>query len=331
MIYLGLAVACSLAIGMIFKYAGREEMDRTALLTVNYLAAVAVAVGLLALGGRSVGEGLSLSSSLIGLGVGTGALLIAGFFVLMVATDVAGMSLAIGVMRVSVVIPFMASWLVWNEVPTPAQGVGLVLAGVAFFLIARKEQDPRRAAAPEAAAVAAANPARPASAGAGGADSGPSLPDPADLAEQAADVNPKVFGVLALTFLAGGAVDVTMKTFEEIYGAANSRVLFLLLAFGIAFLIGAAVVLWRGVRRGIWPDRRTIGWGLFLGVINYGSLEFILRAIERLPGTVVFPVNNIAIVLLAAVLGITVWDEHLSRLNRIGLGCAVAALVLLNL
>jgi multidrug transporter EmrE-like cation transporter len=107
--------------------------------------------------------------------------------------------------------------------------------------------------------------------------------------------------------------------------------LFLLLAFGIAFLIGAAVVLWRGVRRGIWPDRRTIGWGLLLGVINYGSLEFILRAIERLPGTVVFPVNNIAIVLLAAVLGITVWDEHLSRLNRIGLGCAVVALVLLNL
>jgi drug/metabolite transporter (DMT)-like permease len=330
MIYLGLAVACSLAIGMIFKYAGREKMDRTALLTVNYLAAVAVAVGLLALGGRSVGEGLSLSSSLIGLGVGTGALLIAGFFVLMVATDVAGMSLAIGVMRVSVVIPFMASWLVWNEVPTPAQGVGLVLAGVAFFLIARKEQEPRPAAAREAAPAAAAEsapefaPSEP-----GGTDA--SLPDPADLAEQAADVDPKVFGVLALTFLAGGAVDVTMKTFEEIYGAANSRVLFLLLAFGIAFLIGAAVVVWRGIRRGIWPDRRTIGWGLFLGVINYGSLEFILRAIERLPGTVVFPVNNIAIVLLAAVLGITVWDEHLSRLNRIGLGCAVAALVLLNL
>lgn len=327
MIYLGLAVACSLAIGMIFKYAGREKMDRTALLTVNYLAAVAVAVGLLALGGRSVGEGLSLSSSLIGLGVGTGALLIAGFFVLMVATDVAGMSLAIGVMRVSVVIPFMASWLVSNEVPTPAQGVGLVLAGVAFFLIARKEQEPRPATAP----VAAADPTRAASAESGRSEPGPSLPDPADLAEQATDVDPKVFGVLALTFLAGGAVDVTMKTFEEMYGAANSRVLFLLLAFGIAFLIGAAVVAWRGVRRGIWPDRRTIGWGLFLGVINYGSLEFILRAIERLPGTVVFPVNNIAIVLLAAVLGITVWDEHLSRLNRIGLGCAVAALVLLNL
>jgi drug/metabolite transporter (DMT)-like permease len=326
MIYLGLAVACSLAIGMIFKYAGREKMDRTALLTVNYLAAVAVAVALLALGGRSVGEGLSLSSSLIGLGVGTGALLIAGFFVLMVATDVAGMSLAIGVMRVSVVIPFMASWLVWNEVPTPAQGVGLVLAGVAFFLIARKEQEPRPAAAREAAPVAAAESASP-----GRAEPDASLPDPSDLAEQAADVDPKVFGVLALTFLAGGAVDVTMKTFEEIYGAANSRVLFLLLAFGIAFLIGAAVVVWRGIRRGIWPDRRTIGWGLFLGVINYGSLEFILRAIERLPGTVVFPVNNIAIVLLAAVLGITVWDEHLSRLNRIGLGCAVAALVLLNL
>jgi len=328
MIDLALAIACSLAIGMIFKYAGREKMDRTALLTVNYLAAVAVALVLLTAGGRSVGEGLALSSSLIGLGIGTGALLIAGFFVLSVATDVAGMSLAIGVMRVSVVIPFTVSWLVWNEIPTIAQGVGLVLAGAAFFLIARKEQEPQRVV-PAASEAGGESAGGGSVVGGGGEDA--SLPDPSDLAERATDVDPKVFGVLALTFIAGGAVDVTMKSFEEIYGADNSRVLFLLLAFGIAFLIGAAVVLWRGMQRGIWPDQRTIGWGVLLGVINYGSLEFILRAIEQLPGTVVFPVNNIAIVLLAAVLGIYVWDEHLSRLNRIGLGFAVVALILLNL
>jgi drug/metabolite transporter (DMT)-like permease len=314
MIYLALAVSCSLAIGMIFKYAGRETMDRTALLTVNYLAAVAVAVGLLFVGGRSLGEGLAMTPALLGLSVGTGALLIAGFFVLSVATDVAGMGLAIGVMRVSVVIPFLVSWLVWSESPTVAQGVGLVLASAAFFLIARKADDP------------APVPVGPPERGSAAVDE----PDLADVKEAVTDVDPKVFGVLALTFLAGGAVDVTMKTFEELYGAGNSRVLFLLLAFGVAFLIGLAVVVWRGVRRGIWPKRRTVAWGVLLGVINYGSLEFILRAIERLPGTVVFPVNNIAIVLLAALLGVYVWNERLSRLNQIGLALAVLALILLN-
>jgi drug/metabolite transporter (DMT)-like permease len=307
---------------MIFKHAGRQQMDRTALLTVNYAAAVGVAGALLALGGRTLSGGLTADAALVTLAVVTGALLIFGFFVLSLATDVAGMSLAIGVMRVSVVIPFLMSWIIWNEVPSAAQVVGLVLASAAFFLIARRHRpvpSPERATATAAATTEgrAAAPSAVAHAPVAEADDG--------------GANWRVFGVLALVFLSGGAVDVTMKTFEEAFGAQNSRVLFLLLAFGIAFLIGLVVVLWRGVRHGTWPTRTTVGWGVFLGIINYGSLEFILRAIEQLPGTFVFPVNNIAVVLLAALLGVTVWGEQLSRINRIGLGLAVVALLLLNL
>jgi len=321
MTYLVLAVCCSLAIGMIFKYAGRQQMDRTALLTVNYAAAVGVAGALLALGGRTVAGGLTADAALVVLAVVTGALLIFGFFVLSLATDVAGMSLAIGVMRVSVVIPFLMSWVIWDEVPTAAQVVGLVLASAAFFLIARRH---RPVPSPERATATAA-------AAAGGRTSAPSTTAPPATEADDGGTHWRVFGVLALVFLSGGAVDVTMKTFEEAFGAQNSRVLFLLLAFGIAFLIGLAIVLWRGLRQGTWPTRSTMGWGVLLGVINYGSLEFILRAIEQLPGTFVFPVNNIAVVLLAALLGVTVWGEQLSRANRIGLGLAVVALLLLNL
>jgi len=311
MVYLALAVACSLAIGLLFKHAGREQLDRTSLLTTNYAAAVALALVLLAAGGRTVADGLALEPSLIALGVLTGALLIAGFFMLSLATDLAGMSLAIGVMRVSVVLPFLASWLVWNEVPSLAQGAGLVLASVAFFLIAQHKER-----TPEAVPVGASSPA---------AQTQETEPDGLSASSG------RVFAVLLGTFVVGGAVDVSMKTFEESFGAGNSRVLFLLMAFGVAFAIGAVVVVARGLRTGTWPERRTLGWGVLLGIINYGSLEFILRAIERLPGPFVFPANNIAIVVLAAVLGVAVWDEYLSRVNRIGLGLAVVALILLGL
>lgn len=321
MLDLFLAVCCSLAIGMLFKHAGRQRLDRTALLTVNYAAAVALALVLLMLGGREVADGLTPDVALIALSVVTGALLIAGFFVLSLATDIAGMSLAIGVMRVSVVIPFLMSWVIWDEVPTAAQLVGLMLAGVAFFLIAwrrRPEPEADSALAVTSGPTAVAERTRVARA--------------AESPEaQAMEMNARVFGVLMLVFLAGGAVDVSMKAFEESFGARNSRVLFLLLAFGIAFLIGLTVVLWRGVRHSRWPTAATVGWGVVLGLINYGSLEFILRAINQLPGTFVFPVNNIAIVLLAAALGVWVWGERLTRLNRIGLGLAVVALLLLNL
>lgn len=310
MVALAFAVACSVAIGVIFKHAGRRQLDRTALLTVNYASAVGVAVVVLTLGGRNVQGGLTLSVGLVTLGIGTGVLLIAGFFALAWATEAAGMSLAIGVMRVSVVVPFLASWLVWGEVPTLAQGIGMILAMGAFFLLAHRKSTHTPV------------PAYAASSSTGGFS---------DLQRAVPSVDWYATGVLALTFCLGGGVDVSMKAFQEGFGTQNSRVLFLLLAFGVAFLVGAGIVLWRGVVRDHWPTSRTLGWGLLLGVVNYGSLEFLLRAIEALPGPFVFPANNIAIMSLAALLGVSVWGEHLSRPNRIGLGLAAVALLLLGL
>ena len=301
MLDLVLAVLCSVSIGVIFKHTGRKGVDRTTLLTVNYAAAVGVAAVLLLFGGRAAGE-LSWSPALLGLAGGVGTLLIAGFFLLSYATDVAGMALAIGVMRVSVVLPFLASWLVWEEVPSAFQGVGMGLAAVAFFLIAQKHRAPQAA------------PAGPAG----------------SLRERLREVDGHAFAVLALTFLAGGGVDLSMKAFEEAFGGANSRVLFLLLAFGVAFLVGGLILAVRGLWWGRWPAGAAVGWGLLLGVVNYGSLEFLLRAIAALPGPFVFPANNIAIMVLAAALGVAVWNERLTPANRWGLGLASLALVLLR-
>ncbi|MEP0546869.1 MAG: hypothetical protein ABJF88_08055 [Rhodothermales bacterium] len=302
MLYLALAVVCSVAIAAIFKLSERRGMNRVALLTVNYAVAFAVAGGLLATGVGAVGEGLALSAGLIGLGVLTGALFIGGFVLFSYAIRVAGMSLATGVMRLAVALPFLASWFVWGEVPSAPQLVGLGVAGAAFFLIAR-----RNAPASTANVLHVA--------------------DPAGVRADRL----RVAGVLALLFLAGGTVDISMKTFDEVFAASNSRALFLLMVFGVAFGIGLVLVVLRGVRTGEWPRGATLGWGVVLGVVNYGSAEFILQAIARLSGPFVFPVNNIAIVIGATLLGVFVWGERLSGANRLGLGLATVALVLLGM
>jgi len=305
MVDLALAVLCSVSIGMIFKHTGRVGLDRTTLLTVNYAAAVGVAGLLFAGGGRSLDGGISLSPDLLGLAGGVGVLLIAGFFLLSYATDVAGMSLAIGVMRVSVIIPFLASWLVWDEVPSIPQGLGMVLASVAFFLIAQKYRAPSPTVVAEGGTSAVGAPLE--------------------------QIDWHASLVLALTFCAGGGVDLSMKAFEEGVGGEGSRVVFLLLAFGAAFLVGLAIVVGRGLWQGRWPGTAAVGWGTVLGIVNYGSLEFLLRAIAELPGPFVFPANNIAIMLLAAALGVALWGERLSRVNYVGLALAVVALILLRL
>lgn len=281
--WLALAVGCSLAIGMIFKYTGRRGLDRMGLLTANYAAAVLLALLL------RPASSSALEAGFLGLAVATGALFIGGFFVFSLAVEVAGMSLAIGVMRVSVVIPFLASWWIWGEAPTAAQGLGLALAALAFFLIARRPG--------------------------GGAE-----------APRAG----RTLAVLALLFLAGGTVDLSMKAFDELFADTVSRPLFQLILFGIAFLIGLALVVRTRLGAGRWPERAALGWGIALGMVNYGSVEFFLRAVSVLSGPFVFPANNIAIVLGGALLGVMVWGESLSRLNRIGLALAALALVLLS-
>ena len=320
MLALLLAVACSLSIAMIFKYAGRRGLDRVGLLTANYAAAAFLAALLLVTGAKAAGSGGAPGAPLLALGMGTGALFIAGFFVFALATEVAGMSLAVGVMRVAVVVPFLASWAIWDEVPSLAQGAGLALAGGAFFMIARKKNpgpvsEPAAVPEPAEGGAVEADPTRRAGAGEG------ARPAPGR----------RAFAVLALLFLSSGAVDVCMKTFDEVFAASNGRPLFLLLAFGGAFLIGLGVVSARGVRRGRWPGAAVLSWGVLLGLVNYGSVEFFLRAIRQLSGPFVFPANSISIVLGAALLGVYVWGERLSALNKAGLGCAALALLLLNL
>src|SRR5690606_5478000 len=105
MIWLALAVACSLAIAVIFKVTERWGLDRAAVLTANYAVAGGVAAALLDGGSAAPSVGL------VALGVGTGVLFIAGFYVFAYAIRAAGMGLAAGVMRLSVVLPFLASWL----------------------------------------------------------------------------------------------------------------------------------------------------------------------------------------------------------------------------
>ncbi len=305
MIDLILAVCCSLGIGMIFKHAAEMAMDRLALLTVNYAAASLVAVVSLQLGLQPMeGDGLAMSSGLLMLGGVAGVLFIAGFFVFALATQVAGMGLAVAVQRLAVVIPFLASWVIWNEVPTTAQRIGLLLGGAAFFLIAFRPRQEAQARTRQPVAA------------------GVRLPQGATL---------RTFGVLVLLFIVAGAVDVSMKAFDELYAATNSRAFFLLLIFGVALLIGAGFVLRDAIVDNRWPTSAEIWWGVLLGVINYGSVLFFLRAIEALSGPFVFPANHIALVIGAALLGVYYWGEKLQPLNWAGIGVAALALLLLNL
>lgn len=289
MISLALAIACSLVVASIFKLSGKRGLSRIGLLAANYAVAASISwATLLARGAVDLSQALSPAMLLLG-GV-SGALFIGAFFLMALSTERSGMSLTVGAMRLSVVIPFAASWLIWDEAPGALRLAGMGAALGAFFLIA----------------------ARP------GAPGAPGAPKPASGA-----------AALGALFLAMGVIDVLLKLYDERFAATHPKELYMALTFGVAFLIGAAETVRQRRLTGRWPSLGALGLGVVLGVVNYGTVRFFLKAIQELSGTLVFPVNSISLVIGGALLGVLVWRERLSNKNLAGLALAAAALVLL--
>ncbi|MFZ0389614.1 MAG: EamA family transporter, partial [Calditrichia bacterium] len=78
-------------------------------------------------------------------------------------------------------------------------------------------------------------------------------------------------------------------------------------------------------------DFEVIGGGLLLGIPNYFSAYFILEALKRIPAPVAFPLNNIGIIVLGALTGIVVWNEHLKPRTIAAMVLSVVAVILLNM
>ena len=289
MIFLFFAILASIGIAVIFKVAGDRNADRLTLIAVGYVVAAAVGLSVQSVQGDLTY--LADDQGLLVFGIVVGASFVIGFTVFAWAIKLIGMAIVTGVARTSVVLPFLASWLVWSEVPSIPQLMGVTLAIVAFALLAktisRADKDARK---------------------------GP------------------MFKLIVLigVFVLVGMADLAMKTFEVWYSGNFDASAFTLLVFGAAACFGMLALVFRGVSNGHWPDRRSILWSILLGVINYPSIDLLVRAAEVLPGTVAFPVNGIGATLGAALLGILVFKERLSRVNFLGLAFAGIALVLLN-
>jgi multidrug transporter EmrE-like cation transporter len=88
---------------------------------------------------------------------------------------------------------------------------------------------------------------------------------------------------------------------------------------------------------GWWSGRFVFSWrhvagGLILGVPNYGSMLFLLMALDSgLEGSFVFPVINVGIIIFTTIGAVWLFREHLSNLNRIGIALAVASIALISL
>ena len=134
-----------------------------------------------------------------------------------------------------------------------------------------------------------------------------------------------LYPVLALLF--AGAIESVLYYIKAMQLSIDTDLQLTTYAFSVAGVIGSVIVgvtCATGKRR---IRRRDLIGGLALGLPNFFSIYLILMLLKMgWQGSVLFPVLNLAILAVSAVVGIYLFSEKVSRLNVIGLLAALAAI-----
>ncbi|MDH3648040.1 MAG: DMT family transporter [Saprospiraceae bacterium] len=135
-----------------------------------------------------------------------------------------------------------------------------------------------------------------------------------------------------LTFSFNGVIDTLLFFVERTGRAQAGDFHFIAFVFATAGVVGLLYFAWQMIRH-----KRRIHWvdiigGIALGIPNFFSIHFFLKALASgYGGSVVVPINNVGIILLSSVVGYFLFRERFTSANAAGLAIAVLSIILLSI
>jgi len=143
-------------------------------------------------------------------------------------------------------------------------------------------------------------------------------------------IDRKYFMLPVVVFLGGGAIDTSLKVLTSTYVNVSSDTISYSIFLG-AFFAGLSLFILRNKGNFKIFEFKSIQAGILLGVPNYFSIYFLLKAIGSYSesSALVFGLNNIGIVILSTLLSMLIFKETLSRGNKIGIAMALLSIVLI--
>lgn len=147
--------------------------------------------------------------------------------------------------------------------------------------------------------------------------------------KQKDDVVTKALYLPIILFFGSGIIDTSVNHFAP----KDQMQLFLAVIFGIAGSIGFLILSYKSIKLKNHFKLKTIPFGIALGIVNYCSMYFLLKAlrVEGFESSSVFTINNVAIVAVSTLIGLLLFKEHISNKNWIGIITAIASIVLVTL
>ncbi len=291
MIYLLASILSSTSIILLFKYFERFNIDNFTVIVINYF--VCVLTGSLVIGKIPLEMGF-WQEPWFPLAFGLSFLFIIGFNIVATTVLVYGVSISTIMQKMSILISALFAIVYFNEAITSYKIGGILLAIIAVILT--------------------------------------NIPSTETLNKL--KNTPRWWLVLPLVVMAtSGIIEISMQYVEQDLFLNNNnfddRVTFISFLFLMAGTLGLLELL-RRIFFGKTKVRRpeVIG-GIALGIPNFFSIYFMLKVLQQgWEGSVAFPVNNVSIIILTAILGFLLFSEKLSKINLVGLVLAILAILL---
>lgn len=129
-----------------------------------------------------------------------------------------------------------------------------------------------------------------------------------------------------ILFFGAGILDTSLSLIQYNFLESDKEFnLFTSIIFFIAFMCGAIILIIK---------KQKIKWkniiaGITLGIPNFFSIYFLLKTLNTGDSSIIFPILNIGIVTLSALIGWKIYSENLTSKNWIGLVLAGLSLVIL--
>jgi drug/metabolite transporter (DMT)-like permease len=137
-----------------------------------------------------------------------------------------------------------------------------------------------------------------------------------------------------ILFAGSGFLDLILAMTEKNHLATEIAYTdFVPAPFGIAAIIGILVLIYRGIVHKKRLKGRNVVAGLILGLVNYGSIYFLLKILGSglIDRSAAIPANNMGVVALSAIVGVLLFRESLGRRKLVGILLALGAIALLTL
>ena len=299
MIFLVFSILSSAAIYVIFKFLDRFKIKTFNVIIINYI--TATILGIL-LTNPQADIFPIYKNAWFPYSIIIGIMFIMMFVVIAKSSQVVGIAVTTISNKMSVIIPIAVSIVIDPlDVLTNLKATGIILAVLAVFLSVYQKPARRQAG-------------------------------------RKVEFDPRNIYLPIILFLGMGLVDSFVKYAQQYHVADDILPIFTVVLFAMAAIAGLITKTLRRTPLNELIETKNLLWGIGLGISNYGSLYFLIKALnyksrvgESLDGSIVFGINNLGVITLSVIIGLIVFKERFLKINWVGIILSLIAIYILSI